>query len=172
MPGTATPSDEKRMPKPSCPREVPAYLRSLANTFFFRLFYIFRLVWEARPTLLFLMISMSVFSGVMPVIGSLISARLLNELARAYSGEFLMFSLITVLLAWQFGYMLFRSVISRIFDDTVAGSTAPARRKHQHRLSLLLLSGNSVITRREIRWKWLPRLSPSSRRAQCNPHRQ
>lgn len=115
MPRAAV-ADENRIQKPSELREVPTYIKTLTSTFFFRLFYIFRLVWEARPALLFLMVGMSIFSGIIPVVGSFISASLLNELTRAYSGELLAFSVIAVLLAWQFGYMLFRSMISRIYS--------------------------------------------------------
>lgn len=56
-----------------------------------RLFYAYRLVWEAKPSLLVLMVGMSIFSGVTPVLGSLIGAKLLNQLTLAYTGELLTF---------------------------------------------------------------------------------
>ncbi len=109
-------AEANRTPKPANLRDVPRYLRELSRDFFSRLLYIFRLVWDTRRSLLFVMLFMSVFNGVAPVIGSLIGARILNNLAAVYAGAELAFSVITVLLVWQFGYMLLRSSASRIYS--------------------------------------------------------
>lgn len=61
------------------------------------------------------MIGMSIFSGITPVLGSLIGAKLLNQLTLAYTGEHLAFSAITVLLILQLGYSIFHSAISRLY---------------------------------------------------------
>ena len=76
-------NEKLKEPKPQSLGEVPGYLKRLISKFFFRLFYIVRLVWEARPSLLFSMMFMALFNGIMPVIGSLISANLLTKLATA-----------------------------------------------------------------------------------------
>ena len=113
--GFAPPPDPRAMieklkePKPKSLKEVPSYLKKVIGGFFSRLFYIVRLVWEARPFLLFLMVFMAIFDGIMPVIGSLISANLLNKLYIVLThletlGEPASFSLILTPLLLQFGF--------------------------------------------------------------------
>lgn len=109
-------NDRYRIPLPKSPREVPAYLKELAGSFLFRVFYIFSLVWETRRGLLPLMLLMAVFNGVMPVIGSLIGAAILNDLARVYAGETLAFGVIAVLLVLQFVYIFVNNSISRVYS--------------------------------------------------------
>lgn len=77
--------DKLKPPKPKSIKEVPAYLKALTSGFFSRLFYIFKLVWETGPWILFVMIFMSVFNGVMPVIGASITANILNSLVGAFN---------------------------------------------------------------------------------------
>ena len=70
-----------QVPKPKSIKEVPIYVLRLIKTFFVRLFYIYKLVWEARPSLLFVMTFMSIFNGVSPVFGAYIGAEVLNTLS-------------------------------------------------------------------------------------------
>ena len=65
-------NDRYRVQKPNSIKELPKYLVTLVTTFCSRLFYIFKLVWDTKKSLLFLTVFMSVFNGVMPVIGSII----------------------------------------------------------------------------------------------------
>ena len=113
-------NDRYRVPKPNRIKEVPHYLVTLVSTFSTRLFYIFRLVWETKRSLLFWMVFMAVFNGVMPVIGSLIGAQIMNRLAEAYAasqnGTVFAFSVIAVLLALQFFYTFTNSSISRVYN--------------------------------------------------------
>ena len=109
-------NDQYRVPKPNGIKEVPAYLLKLFTTFFTRLGYIFKLVWEAKRSMLFLMVFMALFNGIMPVIGSMIGAELLNRLALVQSGAELAFSAITMLLVLQFGYTFFNSAVSRLYS--------------------------------------------------------
>ena len=113
--GANTINDRYRIPPPNHVREVPGYLRKLTTTFLKRLLYIFRLVWETRKSLLFVMVLMCVFNGVMPVVGSVITAAILNDLAAVYAGEALAFRVIAVLLIYQFAYMFFTSAVSRVY---------------------------------------------------------
>ena len=86
--GFGPPPDDNDALKPKKPKrisEIPSYLKRLLGGFFYRLFYIFRLVWEAKPSLLFLMIFMAIFNGVSPVISAFISANLLNKLALLFT---------------------------------------------------------------------------------------
>ena len=94
--------DKLKPKKPKNLRDVPRYLKEVVGGFTSRLFYIFRLVWEAKPSLLFLMTANSVVNGVLPVVGALISKELINSLvtiAVKQEGEF---SSIAGLLVLQF----------------------------------------------------------------------
>ncbi|MBR5767157.1 MAG: ABC transporter ATP-binding protein [Clostridia bacterium] len=81
-PGNGT--DKLREPKPKSVREVPGYVWRIVSKFTYRLFYIFRLVWETRPWILFLMMFTAIVNGVLPVIAAKISAALIDELATAW----------------------------------------------------------------------------------------
>ncbi len=103
--------------------------------FFYRLFYIFKLVWETRKWILFIMMFMALFNGVVPVAGAYISASLLNSLAKAYNGakalveDTAMQELIDAVIFWivfQFAYIFFKSlvnsinnILSRIYGELV-----------------------------------------------------
>lgn len=107
-------NDQYRVPTPKSIKELPSYIKKLFTTFIFRLTYIFKLVWEASPIILFVMVFMAVFNGVMPIAGSLIGKELLNSLARAYNGEITTFTIILSLLILQFAYLFISDIISRI----------------------------------------------------------
>ncbi len=77
--------DKLKEPKPKNIKEVPRYLKNLFSKFFFRLFYIFRLVWETKPWILFVMMTLAVLSGLLPVAQALAGSQLLNTLAGAYT---------------------------------------------------------------------------------------
>ncbi|MBQ9692243.1 MAG: ABC transporter ATP-binding protein [Clostridia bacterium] len=77
--------DKYKTPKPENLGDVPRYLKELIGGFFYRLFYIFKLVWESGPWILFVMVFMAIFDGVMPVIGASITANILNSLMGAYN---------------------------------------------------------------------------------------
>lgn len=113
-------NDRYRVPKPERISELPKYLWTLASTFTSRLFYIFRLVWETKKSLLFWMVFMALFNGVMPVIGSIIGAQIMNRLAEAYAaakdGTAFAFSVIAVLLGLQFFYTFVNGAISRLYN--------------------------------------------------------
>ena len=104
-------------PKPESIREVPGYLYRLITKFFYRLFYIFRLVWDTKPWILFYMVFMAIFNGVTPVISAKIGADLLNALASSYvaatRGEFV-FDLVMKVLIIRFAYNFVTGLINRI----------------------------------------------------------
>lgn len=108
------PNEANRAKKPENIRDIPRYVKDLIVPTVSRLFYIFRLVWDTKKSLLFLQLFMSVFNGVAPVVGSLISAEILNKLAQVYSGVAMAFSVITVLLVAQFAYMILQNIISQV----------------------------------------------------------
>ena len=97
---------------------MPDYLKRLVSKFFYRLFYIFRLVWDTRPWILLFMVFMAIWNGVTPVISAYIGAALLNGLAEAYmsvtTGGEIMFDTIVWLLLLRFGFNFLTGMVSRI----------------------------------------------------------
>lgn len=77
--------DKLKEPKPKKIKEVPGYLKKLLSKFFYRLFYIFRLVLETKPPILFAMTALSVLSGILPVCQAYAGSLLLNSLASSYT---------------------------------------------------------------------------------------
>jgi ABC-type multidrug transport system fused ATPase/permease subunit len=65
---------------PSGIRDIPRFLRELIGGFCFRLGYIVKLVWQTGPWILFIMTFISIFQGVMPIVGAKLSQHILNEL--------------------------------------------------------------------------------------------
>ena len=111
----------ERVQPPKSLSDVPRYLKELFGGFFYRLFYIFSLVWKTGPWILFFLMFVSVFTGVMPVVSSIVSKDILNELqnmvtARAL-GEFLedfWGSQIMFLLIFLFIYQILNRVVGRL----------------------------------------------------------
>lgn len=111
----------ERVEPPKSVLDIPRYLKELFGGFFYRLFYIFSLVWKTGPWILFFMIFVSVFTGVMPVVSSLISKDILNELqnmvtARAL-GQILddfWGSQVMFLLIFLFVYQILNRVVGRL----------------------------------------------------------
>ncbi|MBQ1447731.1 MAG: ABC transporter ATP-binding protein, partial [Erysipelotrichaceae bacterium] len=98
--------------KPESLSDVPRYVREVFSMTFTRLIYIFSLVWEAKPSLLIAMVFKSVYDGIMPLVGTLISANLLAKIVESFSSEVdLIFPL-----ALQFGYIFVNSLISSIYS--------------------------------------------------------
>ncbi len=112
------PTEKLKEPLPKSIKEVPDYLKKVLGKFFVRLGYIIRLVWEAKKTLLLLMIFMAVFNGVSPVVSAYISANLLNKISfvlaldnPAFEG---IVSVLLPALLLQFGYMFFVSLVNSV----------------------------------------------------------
>lgn len=128
--------DKLKPEKPKNFKDLFRYLKELIGGFFFRLFYIFGLVWETGKWILFTMTFMALFYGFMPVLSAFISAKLLNTLSDAYyvakaandvgqAFESMMPSVI-FWLVFQFGYIFLNSlvgsinnVLSRIYGELV-----------------------------------------------------
>ncbi len=71
------------MNKPKAPagiRDLPRYLKEVVFGFFSRLAYIVTLVWKTGRWILFLMILTAILSGILPIVGSLLSREILNAL--------------------------------------------------------------------------------------------
>jgi len=111
-------NEKLKEPLPKSLREVPGYLKRVTVGFFSRLIYITRLVWEAKKSLMLIMIFMAVFNGVSPVISAFISSNLLNRVADVLSLSNPSFSIICSALLpamlLQFGYMFLISLIGSL----------------------------------------------------------
>ena len=103
-------NDRLKPPKPKNLREVPAYLKKTVGGTFYRLFYIFKLVWETQPFLLIFMMIMTAYNGVMPLVGTLISAHLLECVVQSFGGEVD----IVVPLVIQFGYLFLNTLTNSL----------------------------------------------------------
>ena len=103
--------ETKKPEKPKSLKEVPAYVKKVFGGFFTRLFYIYSLVWETRPWMLFVMLFMSVFNGVMPLLGAFISRNLINALIDAKNQEF---KTILHLLIFQFAYLFLLRIVASV----------------------------------------------------------
>ncbi len=121
----------ERVTPPQGIKDVPRYLKELLGGFFYRLFYTFVLVWKTDPLILFTMLFISVFDGVTPIIGSLITARITNEMQRITSEraiaasagipfelEFIG-SVLLGLLIGLFTFRLINRVVSRISNAII-----------------------------------------------------
>ena len=71
-------------PKPKSLREVPGYVYRVVTKFFYRLFYIFKLVWETNPWILIFLVFIAIWNGVTPVISSYIGKEVINKLSDSY----------------------------------------------------------------------------------------
>ncbi len=115
------PQKDSRVPPPKSVGDVPRFLKQLFKGFFSRLFYIFKLVWKTAPWILFVKIFIALFEGVMPVVGSLISKNILNQLQTDYQAStgnetFAQFlgSAVFFLLIFLFSYRILNRVVNRL----------------------------------------------------------
>ncbi len=113
--GAASNKDRFRVPPPKSIKEVPDYLKKTVGATFSRLFYIFRLVWETQPFLLIYMMFMAIFNGVMPLVGTFITANLLAKVVLSFTEPV---NLITPLVL-QFGYMFLNTITNSINNIVV-----------------------------------------------------
>ena len=107
-------NDKNRIPKPKSIKEVPSYIAKVVGSFFFRLFYIFSLVWQTSPWILAVMTVLAVLDGVMPVAGAYISREIINELSLSYGGGEALLKGISTLLILQFAYLFLTRLTSQI----------------------------------------------------------
>lgn len=107
--------EKMKEPLPKSIKDLPRYLKRVFGGTFRRLFYIFKLVFEAQPLILFMMVFMAVFNGVVPVISASISANLLQKVVERISDPAV--NLLPALLL-QVGYIFAHTVISTL-DNTI-----------------------------------------------------
>jgi len=121
----------EKVARPKGIKDIPRYLKELFGGFFYRLGYIFVLVWKSSKLILFTMIFIAIFDGVMPVIGSLISASVLDELhlviqdrilteslGMPYTASFWSSAVLSMLIV-LFIYRICNRVVSRISNSII-----------------------------------------------------
>ncbi len=108
-------NDRLKAPKPKTLREVPGYLKKTVGGTLYRLLYIFKLVWETQPLLLIFMMFMTVYNGVMPLVGTLVSANLLDCIVRSFTEEVNL----VMPLVYQFGWLFLNTLTSSLYNMTV-----------------------------------------------------
>ena len=69
----------KTVEPPRSFKDLPRYIAELIGGFFKRYTYIFRLVWESGPWIMFLLLFIALCNGFVPVISAFISKEILNE---------------------------------------------------------------------------------------------
>ena len=99
--------------------DLPRYLKELLGGFFSRLGYIVKLVWKTGPWILFAMLILSIFQGVLPVIGSKISQYVLNALQTEhglFTGDLAAFlgTSVFFLLVFLFSYTILNNVVGTL----------------------------------------------------------
>ncbi len=109
-------NEQYKVPPPKNIGEVPAYVYKVIKTFFVRLFYIYKLVWEAKKSLFFVTLIVSFIEGILPTVSAFITASLLNLLALAVTGELTSFTPLLNLLFLQAAVLLFKSVVTQVHN--------------------------------------------------------
>ncbi len=112
--------------KPKRLRDVPRYLGQVIGGFFTRLFYIIKLVWETKPSLLIWMALLCIAVGVLPLGGAVINKHLLNAINDALAAHGIGFSetllqsvtgtlsTLFIFVLMQFGYQFLNRVAARL----------------------------------------------------------
>ncbi len=122
------------IPKPKSFKEVFPYLWKLFSAFVCRYAFIFKLVWEASPLILIVMMLVTVMTGLFPVIGAKIGAELLNavgdaiinrnELATNFASSNIFENVsalfihtnIGLLIAFEFLYLIIHSIVTNAYN--------------------------------------------------------
>ena len=123
------PHENQGEPKPKGIKEVPRYVKNVVKGFFSRYLYIFSLVWETSPLIMFTMSFSAIFNGLFPVIGAYITAQLLEAIAQAYnvSQELLVNvtseEALRQIIFWivlEFIYLVSKSIINTVYNAIVS----------------------------------------------------
>jgi len=113
------PYEHKKVAPPKNFKDLFRYLKEVIGGFFSRFLYVIQLVWKSGKWILFLLMFIALFHGVAPIIGSLISKNILNELQEAVrigalpASEFWT-SPIFHLLIFLFSYRFIQKVVNNI----------------------------------------------------------
>lgn len=116
MPPKHAIAEKNKEPLPKNIKEVPGYVVRVVKSFFKRLFYIFELVWETGPWILFLMVFIAILNGVLPLVGTYVNAQIINELVSS-SGSEIWGGVFTVGFITLFSVLFVYMFLNRITGD-------------------------------------------------------
>ncbi len=117
---------ENRVEPPKGIKDIPRFFFELVGGFFSRLAYTFQMVWNTGHWILFAMVLCAVLTGIMPIVGSLISKEILNELQNIISGRLVASttgvvfsvafwgSMVMFLLIFYFIYKILNQIVTRV----------------------------------------------------------
>ena len=117
--GPRLPYAYDRPQPPKSVSDVPRYLKELLSGFFSRFGYVIKLVWNTGKWIPFVLFLVAIFKGVTPVIGSVISKNVLNELQNVIQkggfpeSEFFSSGIIPLLVA-LFAYGLVLQIVNTV----------------------------------------------------------
>ncbi len=109
-------TDQHKVPPPKSIKEVPSYIFTLTKTFLSRLFYIYKLVWEAKKSLFFVTVLVAVIEGLLPTVSAFVLAELLNQLALAVTGELQSFTPVLNLLIINAVILILKSAVTQVYN--------------------------------------------------------
>lgn len=114
-------AEKNKEPLPKNIKEVPGYVKRTVSSFFSRLFYILKLVWEASPWIFMIMVVLSALSGLLPVFGTYVGAKIINVLA----GDNAVSATLIMLFAFQFLYFFLNRLTNDVnrMISSLAGET-------------------------------------------------
>lgn len=138
----------KNKPKPpKSLKDIPRFLWETVAGFLSRLFYIVKVVWQTGPWILIVMIAIALLEGILPVVGSLISKEILNELQTVIAdsavseamgiegGAVFWGSMVMLLIIFYFIYKILNSAVTRI--NTAVRRIAGEKVVRQVRLEIM-----------------------------------
>ncbi len=111
------PNAASRAKPPKNVKDIPRFIKEVVGGFFGRLLYTFKLVWDTGHWILILLLLISVFTGIMPVVGSLISREILNGLQEVIEGHgaaVFWGSTVMLLIIFFFVYKILNTLVSWI----------------------------------------------------------
>ncbi len=113
-PPTHLMAEKNKEPKPQNIKEVPRFIKNTVASFFSRLFYILKIVWETNPWILVLMVFIALLQGVLPLVGTYISAQIINKMSLTLQGVTVTLTAMGVMFMYQFAYMFINRIIGDI----------------------------------------------------------
>lgn len=126
VPPLANEENELKVEAPKGLRDIPRFLRELIGGFFKRFAYIFKMVWETGHWIFASLLIAAILSGLVPVVSSVISKNILNELqmhSMQYDKPTFWGSSVLLLIIFMFLFQILQDLASRLnsFVTRIAG---------------------------------------------------
>ena len=98
--------------RPEKLKDYPGYLFRLMKGFFYRLFYVFKLIWDTKPIILVFMSLFSVATGIIPVLTAYVTRNIVNSLVDSYGNSSFDFRQVAFLIGCLFLYKFLTRTIN------------------------------------------------------------